>query len=43
MKDIRETQGRSKSQIKKNYEISGIIWSSGLIFVIVYSIINILT
>ena len=35
MKDIRETQ-------IKNYEISGILWSSGLIFVIVYSIINIL-
>jgi hypothetical protein len=42
MKDIRETQGRSKLQVEKNYAISDMIWSLGLIFVILYNIINIL-
>lgn len=43
MKDIRETQGRSKKQIEENYRIAGFIWSIGLIFVIIYTTINILT
>ena len=43
MKDIRETQGRSRKQIEENYKITGFIWSTSLIFVIIYTTINILT
>jgi hypothetical protein len=43
MKDIRETQGRSRKQVEQNYKVTGIIWTASLILIITYSIINILT